>query len=48
MDIEVQEYDLEELQWMVLMVPVNIPSYKRANRTLDDLLFNISKEDVLH
>ncbi|CAL4043835.1 DUF494 family protein [Buchnera aphidicola] len=48
MALDIEEFDLEELKWVVLMVLFNIPNCVDAYRRLEDLLFNFNKTFILH
>ncbi|CAL4324813.1 DUF494 family protein [Buchnera aphidicola] len=48
MALDIAEFDLEELKWVVLMVLFNIPSCIDAYSKLEDMLFNVNEEFILH
>ncbi|MGV3344549.1 DUF494 family protein Smg [Enterobacteriaceae bacterium LUAb1] len=47
MALDTQDFDLEDLKWVVLMVLFNIPGCENAYQQMEELLFNAS-EGMLH
>ena len=47
MEIETQEFCLEDLKWVVLMVLFNVPGSEHAYEQMEDLLFE-EMDGVLH
>ena len=47
MALETDEFDLEDLKWVILMVLFNIPGYESAYQQMEELLFEVN-EGYLH
>jgi Smg protein len=47
MALDTEEFDLEDLKWVVLMVLFNIPGYESAYQQMEELLFEVN-EGYLH
>ncbi|QCO71035.1 DUF494 family protein [Buchnera aphidicola] len=47
MELDINEINLEDLKWIVLIVLFNVPGCETVYRKLENLLFNF-KEDVIH
>lgn len=47
MALETQEFDLEDLKWVVLMVLFNIPGCENAYQQMEELVFEVS-EGIIH
>ncbi|WP_114196091.1 DUF494 family protein [Edaphovirga cremea] len=47
MALDADEFDLEDLKWVVLMVLFNIPGYESAYQQMEELLFEVN-EGYLH
>ncbi|AEO08827.1 Smg protein [Buchnera aphidicola str. Ak (Acyrthosiphon kondoi)] len=47
MELDINELNLEDLKWIILIVLFNIPGCKPVYRKLENLLFNF-KEDIIH
>lgn len=47
MDLDVNELNLEDLKWIILIVLFNLPGCEIVYRKLENLLFNFKKE-VIH
>jgi len=47
MALDTEEFDLEDLKWVVLMVLFNIPGYENAYQQMEELLFEVN-EGYLH
>lgn len=47
MALDTEEFDLEDLKWVVLMVLFNIPGYESAYQQMEGLLFEVN-EGYLH
>ena len=47
MELDINELNLEDLKWVVLIVLFNVPGCELVYRKLENLLFNF-KEDVIH
>lgn len=47
MELDINELNLEDLKWIVLIVLFNVPGCESVYRKLENLLFNF-KEDVIH
>lgn len=47
MALDTQEFDLEDLKWVVLMVLFNIPGHESAYEQMEELLFEVN-EGYLH
>ncbi|BDH44371.1 protein Smg [Salmonella enterica subsp. enterica serovar Choleraesuis] len=47
MALETDEFDLEDLKWVVLMVLFNIPGCENAYQQMEELLFEVN-EGILH
>jgi len=48
MALDIEYFDLEELKWIVLIVLFNLPSCVDSYKKLEDLLFNVNEEFILH
>lgn len=47
MALETEEFDLEDLKWVVLMVLFNVPGCENAYQQMEELLFEVN-EGILH
>ena len=47
MALDTEEFDLEDLKWVVLMVLFNIPGYENAYEQMEELLFEVN-DGYLH
>ncbi|ACL30839.1 DUF494 family protein [Buchnera aphidicola str. APS (Acyrthosiphon pisum)] len=47
MELDINELNLEDLKWIVLIVLFNVPGCESAYHKLENLLFNF-KEDIIH
>jgi len=47
MALDAEEFDLEDLKWVVLMVLFNIPGYENAYEQMEELLFEVN-DGYLH
>ena len=47
MALDTDDFDLEDLKWVVLMVLFNIPGYESAYQQMEELLFEVN-EGYLH
>ncbi|MCE0556570.1 MULTISPECIES: DUF494 family protein [unclassified Motilimonas] len=47
MELDNNEFDLEDLKWVVLMVLFNVPGSENAYQQMEDLLFDVN-EGPLH
>ncbi|WP_058914319.1 DUF494 family protein Smg [Entomohabitans teleogrylli] len=47
MALETDEFDLEDLKWVVLMVLFNVPGCENAYQQMEELLFDVN-EGTLH
>ena len=47
MELDINELNLEDLKWIVLIVLFNVPGCELVYRKLENLLFHF-KEDIIH
>ncbi|QCI20617.1 DUF494 family protein [Buchnera aphidicola (Brachycaudus cardui)] len=47
MDLDINELNLEDLKWIILIVLFNVPGCETVYQKLENLLFNF-KEEIIH
>lgn len=48
MELETQEFALDDLKWVILMVLFNVPGNETAYDQMEELLYNTTEEEYLH
>lgn len=48
MEIETQEFVLDDLKWVILMVLFNVPGNERAYDQMEELLYSSEEDEYLH
>lgn len=48
MELETQEFVLDDLKWVILMVLFNVPGNERAYDQMEDLLYTTPEDEYLH
>ncbi|MCC4800513.1 DUF494 family protein [Enterovibrio norvegicus] len=48
MELETQEFALDDLKWVILMVLFNVPGNERAYDQMEELLYCTAEDEYLH
>ena len=48
MELETQEFVLEDLKWVILMVLFNVPGNERAYDQMEELLYSATEDEYFH
>ncbi|AMG30645.1 DUF494 domain-containing protein [Grimontia hollisae] len=48
MELDTQEFLLEDLKWVILMVLFNVPGNERAYDQMEELLYSTAEDEYLH